>query len=349
MNLRRRHILVSLGAFTLSILSGCQNRQSNERASANSSASSNTGRTKLVVGLQDIALRETVTASGVLDGFPYDLQWAIIPGPAAQLSALYSKAIDIGLVGDTSLIIEQAKAKEDWTEANVPLQTVALWKNPDPALRLYVTAVRKSANIDTLADLRGKKWAFNYGGLNYFTYVLSRHEAGLKVSDIVPVQLVDGPAAAAAFKSGRADVYSGSIGTIKDDLDSGNSRILLQGEDLGILGATAFTARTDVIRDSDISKALSEFLARVRKHWTWIAQNRDVVEKLYVDKRKQTPQQAKFFALIDSAQFIPIDDALLTRQQRLADILFNSGEITKKINLSVEFNQKFNPATTGSN
>ncbi|MEH1789172.1 MAG: hypothetical protein V7L23_27235 [Nostoc sp.] len=128
----------------------------------------------------------------------------------------------------------------------------------------------------------------------------------MKATDIEPVMLVDGSAAAAAFTSGRADVYSGSLGAIKEDIDSGKSRVLVYGEDLGILGATAFAARNDVIGDADKSKALAEFLRRLRTHWSWFAKNLDVVEKIYVEKRKQTLKRAKYFASVSSAAFVPI-------------------------------------------
>ncbi|MEH2115805.1 PhnD/SsuA/transferrin family substrate-binding protein [Nostoc sp.] len=347
--IRRREVLVSLGALTAGAIASCRDLSKSESGKTSVTArpvSSSTGRVKLIVGQQDNALQETVAASGVLEGLPFDLQWAVIPGPAAQLAALYSKAIDVGLVGDSTLIVEQGNAKFEWTEETAPIQNVAYRKNPDPSFRTYVTAVRTSTNIKTLADLRGKKWASNFGGLNYLTYVLSRSKAGLKPTDIEPVMLVDGSAAAAAFTSGRADVYSGSLGAIKEDVDSGKSHVLVYGEDLGILGATAFAARNDVIGDADKSKALAEFLTRLRTHWSWFAKNLDVVEKIYVEKRKQTPKRAKYFASVSSAAFVPIDDELVKRQQRI-DILLESGDITKKIDVSVELSRKFNSVTTG--
>lgn len=351
MRFSRRNVLISLGALTAGAIVSCRDLRKPDSSKASlttSSVSSSSDQNKLIVGLQDVALRETVIASKVLDGFPFDLEWAIIPGPAGQLSALYSKAIDIGLLGDTSLIMEQGNAKTEWTEKNSPLKIVALWKNPDPAYRAYVTAVRTNANINTLADLRGKKWVSNFGGLNYLTYVLSRSKAGLKVTDIEPVMLVDGSAASAAFTSGRAEVYSGSLATIKEDLDSGKSRVLLYGEDLGILGATAFAARNDVINNTDKSKALAEFLVRLRTHWSWFAKNVAVVEKIYIEKRKQTPKRAKYFASVGTAAFVPIDDRLVKRQQRIANILLESGDITRKIDVNLEFSQKFNSITLAS-
>ncbi|QLE39339.1 nitrate ABC transporter substrate-binding protein [Nostoc sp. C052] len=351
MRFRRRDVLVSLGALTAGAIASCRDLSKSESGKASVTArpvSSSIGRVKLIVGQQDNALQETVAASGVLEGLPFDLQWAVIPGPAAQLAALYSKAIDVGLVGDSTLIVEQGNAKFEWTEETAPIQNVAYRKNPDPAYRATITAVRNSANIKTLADLRGKKWVSNFGGINYFMYVLSRIEAGLKVTDINYIQLVDGAAAGSAFKAGRADVFSGSVGTIKEALDSGEARILLHAEDLGMFAGGAFTARTDVIRDPDKSKALAEFFERVRKHYDWYGKNLDTVEKIYIEKRKQKPKLAKYFAAQSFAAFFPVNDDLLKRNQNLADRLFQAGEISKKIDVSVHNTRKFNSATVPS-
>ncbi|MEH1789171.1 MAG: hypothetical protein V7L23_27230 [Nostoc sp.] len=42
-----------------------------------------------------------------------------------------------------------------------------------------------------------------------------------------------------------------------------------------------------------------------------------------------------------------IDDELVKRQQRIADILLESGDITKKIDVGIELSRKFNSVTTG--
>jgi sulfonate transport system substrate-binding protein len=300
---------------------------------------------RLIVGTQDISLQETVNASGVLQGIPFELQWATLPGPAAQLSGLYSKAIDVGLMGDTSLIIEQGRARNDWTESNQPLQIVAGWRNLDRNCPPIVTAVRTAAHIDTLEDLRGKKWAYNFGGFNYLQYVLTRIKAGLKTSDIDPVQLVDTYAAAAAFNSGRADVFSGGPGPIIEGLNKGTARFLVISDDLGIPSLSVFAARTDVLRDEAKSKALADLLNRVRLHWTWYAANLPAVERILIEKLKQTPEKAKYFAASGASVFRPLDDDLVRREQHIADVLFKSGDISRTIDVNIEFSRQFNPAT----
>lgn len=330
MTITRRQTLGALGAIAAGLALPI-------RARANT--------TTLVVGTQDIAIQETVKASGVLDGIGFDLQWAVLPGPAAQLSGLYSKALDVGLMGDTSLIIEQGRARTEWTPETAPLQIVAGWRNPDPAYPPIITAVRTDANINSLADLRGRKWAYNFGGFNYLQYVLTRIKAGLAISDIQPVQLVDTNAAAAAFNTGRAEVFSGSVGPIYQALKNGEARILIKSDELDIPSLTVFTARTDVIRDEAKSAALSDFLNRVRLHWDWHAQNTDVVEKIYIEKLKQPAEKAKYYAANAVSRFQPLDDTLVRREQRIADVLAEAGDIPRKIDVNIEFSRKFNAAT----
>jgi sulfonate transport system substrate-binding protein len=329
MSMTRRHLLAVAGA----------------AASAPAIVRAAQDTVTLTVGTQDIALQETVKASKVLDGIPFDLRWATLPGPAAQLSGLYSKALDVGLMGDTSLIIEQGRARLDWADGNQPLQIVAGWRNPDRAYPAIVTAVRTDAKINTIADLRGRKWAFNFGGFNYLQYIMTRIKAGLTVTDIVPIQLVDSNAAAAAFNSGRAEVFSGEPGRIIESLNKGTARILVNSDDLGIPSLSAFTARADVLRDEAKSVALADFLNRVRLHWAWYARNQDVVERILTEKLMQTPDKAKYSAPSGACVFWPLDDDLVRREQRIADVLLETKDISKKIDVAIEFSRRFNAAT----
>ena len=332
MTLRRRHLLRTSGLVVAGLALPRIGR-------------GQTSKPVLIVGTQDIALQETVIASGVLADLPFTLQWATLPGPAAQLSALYSKAIDVGLMGDTSLIIEQGRARNEWVAGNEPLQIIAGWRNLDHNYPPIITAVRTSAGIQTPADLRGRKWAYNFGGFNYLQYVLSRLKAGLKVSDIDPVQLVDTNAAAAAFNAGRAEVFSGGPAPISDSLAKGAGRILLTSDELGIPALSVFTARGDVLRDSAKVQSIAVFLDRVRQHWTWYASNLGAVERIYIEKLKQTPDRARYSAAAGNSVFRPLDDDLIRREQHIADVLAESGDINRKIDVLIEFNRHFNPNT----
>ena len=303
----------------------------------------------LQVGFQDQTLPETVAASRVLEGTPYKVEWVTLTGPAAQLSALYSRAIDVGHMGDTSLIIEQGKAKEEWNESTAPLQIIAGWRSPNAKYPPIVTVASEASGIKTLVEVRGKTWAHNFGGYNYLQYTLSILKAGLREKDIESVRLADQSTSAATFNAGRADLYSGSTLGVAEAIEAGKARILINSDELDIPALNVFTARTDVLANSVKKEAIADFLDRVRKHWEWYAANTATVEKILVEKVKQTPTRARLTAQYQQAVFFKLDDDLVRREQRIADVLLQAGVIPKKIDVKIEFNRDFNTSTVASN
>jgi sulfonate transport system substrate-binding protein len=295
----------------------------------------------LTIGTQDAAWPLIVEASHVLDGAPYKVKWAVLTGPAAQLSALYSKVLDVGLMGDTSLIIEQGNARTPWTAQTAPLQIVAGWRNPDNSYPPIVTVVRKNADVKTLADLKGKTWGYNFGGFNYLQYVLSYVKAGIKPKDFEAVKFGDGNVSASAFNAGQVAVYSGGYGPVKEAVDKGDARVIVKSDELDIPALSVFAARTDVLRDAKKSEALGDFLGRLKNSWTWWAQNVPAVEKIYADKMKQSPARAKFSAENGRSVFYPLDKELVAREQKIADTLYKSGDLKSQIKVDVEFNPVF--------
>jgi sulfonate transport system substrate-binding protein len=121
--------------------------------------------------------------------------------------------------------------------------------------------------------------------------------------------------------------------------------LLVISDDLGIPSLTVFAARSDVLRDEAKSRALADFLNRVRLHWTWYGANVPAVERILIEKMKQTPEKAKYVAAYNASVFRPLDDDLVRREQHIADVLFESGDIARKIDVNIEFSRRFNPAT----
>lgn len=311
-------------------------------------AGAETARPKLIVGTQDPGFPAIVEQSGVLKDAPFDLEWAVLVGPTAELAALHAGSLDVAWLGDTSLILEQSRSAQDWTVQNAPFRIVAAWRNTDPAYRKTTdgTTVRTSAGIKDLSGLRGKKWAFNAGGVNQLVYALSVIKAGLTEKDVEPVILGDGHQAAAAFNSGRTDVYSGDLVRVKESLDKGEARVLLDSEELNIPGLTVFAARRDVLADPVKSAAVGDFLSRIRQSWGWYRANLPAVEQIYVEKVKFTPEKAKAQAGRNQGEFQPFDAALLGRQQEIADILFANGIIKKKVDVAAGYTDQFAKQTS---
>ncbi|MCW2762104.1 MAG: nitrate transporter substrate-binding protein [Marmoricola sp.] len=307
------------------------------------------GKVKLKISYQDTAFPALIEASGVLKGAPFDVEWVNLTGPAANLQALYSKAIDLGHMGDTSLTIEQANAKQEWTKDNAPLEIVAGWRNGyDPKFSPLVTAVRTKSGINTLAEAKGHKWGFNFGGYNHAQYLASLVQAGLTEKDIKPIQFADGATSAAAFNSGQVDVFSGGHGAILSSLASGDAKIISTERDTKIPALNVWTARKDVLADSAKDKALKEFFKRVSGYWAWHDGHEDEVKAILKKQLKVDDARADFEFEVRRGVFRTFDDGLLKEEQDVAQELADGGAIKAAPDVSIGFDPRYNDVQKSS-
>lgn len=300
-------------------------------------------RTTLTIAYQDAGFPALIKESKVLEGAPFDVKWVLLSGPAANLSALYGGAIDVGHMGDTSLTIEQANARVEWTEQSAPLKIVAGWRNDyTKDYSPLVTAVRTSANIDSPQKLAGHSWAYNYGGYNHAQYLVSLVKAGLGEKDIKPLKFNDGASSAAAFNSGQTDAYSGSLGPILQSVRSGDAKVLLDDRATGIPALGVWTARADVLADPAKNEALKGFFARVSNYWAWHKAHKQEATEVLLTTLKLTPERAAYEYQVRSGAFRPFDAKLLTEEQNVADALLQGGAIKKAVDVKIGFDPRYN-------
>lgn len=331
-----RRLLATLltGTLTAAGLAGC--------ASPDAGAD---GRTTLKVAYQDTGFPALIEKSGVLKDAPYKVEWALLTGPAANLSALYAGSVDLGHMGDTSLTIEQANAKEEWTEDTIPLRIVAGWRNGfEPEYSPLVTAVRTPAGIDSVKDLKGHTWGYNFGGYNHAQHLVSLVEAGLTEKDIEPVKFADGASSAAAFNAGEVDVYSGGHAPVLESLRSGEAKILLDDRDTGIPALNVWTARSEVLEDPKKDKVLEDFFTRLSGYWKWHDEHPDVVRDILRRELKISGERAAFEYEVRRGGFRAFDHALLEEEQAVARTLFDDGAIGRLPDVTIEYDPRYNKA-----
>ncbi len=303
------------------------------------------GSTVLRIAYQDTGFPALIEASGVLDGADFTVEWSNLTGPAANLQALYSGAVDLGHMGDTSLTIEQANAKEEWSEETVPLQIVAGWRTfYDPEYSPLVTAARADSGIDSLADAEGRKWGFNYGGYNHAQYLASLVEAGLTEKDIEPTQFADGATSAAAFNSGEVEIFSGAHAQILPSLAAGEARIIVDDTDTKIPALNVWTASTETLQDETTTAALEDFFARLSGYWAWHDENPDAAKAVLKKELKVDDARADFEYQVRSGTFRAFDEELIAEEQAVAQTLYDGKAIAKLPEVAVEYNQIFNEA-----
>lgn len=301
--------------------------------------------TTLTVAYQDPAFPALVEKSGVLNGSPYKVDWVLLTGPAANLSALYAGRVDLGHMGDTSLTIEQANARTEWTADTIPLRIVAGWRNAySKDFPPLITAVRSDTKITSPQQIKGHKVGYNYGGYNHAQYLATLVQAGLTEKDIEPIKFNDGATSAAAFNSGQVEVYAGGLAPVLSTIRSGAGHILLTDRDTAIPALGVWTATSSVLKDPTKTAALQDFFGKLSGYWPWHEAHRDEVLAVLKDKLKISDERAAFEYQIRSGSFIAFTPELIAQEQKIADILYEGKAIRKQVNVAVEYDTTFNQA-----
>lgn len=324
--------LFAVAALTLSGTAGAQNAQDLKS-------------TKLVIAYQDPALPAMIRKSGVVNGTPYQIEWVLLTGPAANLSALYANRIDLGHMGDTSLTIEQANARTEWTKESTPLHIVAAWRNAySKDYPPVITAVRSSANIKNVQEIKGHKVGYNYGGYNHSQYLATLVKAGVTENDIEAIKFADGATSAAGFNAGEVDVYAGALGPVLPTIKSGAGTILLRDRDTQIPALNVWTTTSAVLKDPAKTAALQDFFSRLSGYWAWHDAHHDEVIGILKDTLKISDERAAFEYEVRSGSFVKFDKGLIDEEQKIADILYDGHAIKKKVKVDVEYDPRFNAA-----
>lgn len=123
------------------------------------------------------------------------VQWLEFPAGPQLLEGLNAGAIDVGTVGETPPIFAQAAGVDFVYLGNEP-----------PAPQGEAIVVLPDSPIRTVAQLRGKKVAFNKGSNVHYLLVKALEHAGLTYSDIQPIYLTPADARA-AFVQRNVDAW----------------------------------------------------------------------------------------------------------------------------------------------
>ncbi|NTZ09942.1 sulfonate ABC transporter substrate-binding protein, partial [Burkholderia metallica] len=146
--------------------------------------------TRLRIGFQKYGNFVVLKARGTLEkrlaSQGVTVQWLEFPAGPQLLEGLNAGAIDVGTVGETPPIFAQAAGVDFVYIGNEP-----------PAPQGEAIVVLPDSPIRTVAQLRGKKVAFNKGSNVHYLLVKALEHAGLTYADIQPIYLTPADARAA--------------------------------------------------------------------------------------------------------------------------------------------------------
>ena len=248
------------------------------------------------------------------------LSWIEFPAGPQLLEALALDSADFGGVGDSPPIFAQA-ADKDLVYVGVEPP------KPDSSAVL----VGKDSPIRTLADLRGKKIAFQKGSSAHYLTVKAIEKGGLTYKDIEPVYLAPADARA-AFERGSVDAWA-----IWDpyyaaaELQSA-ARVLATGRDLVSNNSYYLASKRFAAGNADLILAV---LDELTKNDTFLKDFRRESITLYSNfSGLDAGVVARLLERRPSARIGPLTPAIIDDQQRVADTFFRLGLIPKQIAVS---------------
>jgi sulfonate transport system substrate-binding protein len=275
----------------------------------------------LRVGIQKYGSLVLLRASGLLEKRLEPLGWRVewrqfVSGPPL-MEALGAGAIDVGTAGDTPPIFAQA--------AGVPL--VYLGTEP-PAPRGEAILVHEDSPIRTLADLKGKKVAFNKGSNVHALYIAALAKAGIDPKDVTPVYLSP-PDGRAAFERRSVDAWVIWDPFLAAAQAAVKTRVLVDGT--GLAGNRQFYLGNKRFTDAQIIQALRAAITDMDKQAT--ADPKGAAAALAPGIGLPEPVVAVAVAR-QTWNLQPVDQAVAAEQQTLADTFFKLGLIPRAIKIA---------------
>jgi sulfonate transport system substrate-binding protein len=247
-----------------------------------------------------------------------EVKWLEFTAGPQLLEGLNLDSIDFGYVGEVPPIFALA--------AGAPLVYTA-YELPSPEAEGIL--VPKESKIQTIADLKGKKVAFNKGSDVHWLVVKALEDAGLKYGDIRPAYLAPADARA-AFQNGAIDAWAIWDPFFVAAQRQLGARVLTTAK--GIVNRHQYfvSTRSFSEKNGEVVKILMQELGEVGQ---WVRDN-------YAEAAKElAPIQGLEPDIIEASLrhyehiYKPIDDAVLADQQRIADTFYELKLIPQKLSV----------------
>jgi sulfonate transport system substrate-binding protein len=247
-----------------------------------------------------------------------EVKWLEFAAGPQLLEGLNLGSIDFGYVGEVPPVFALA--------AGAPLVYIA-YELPTPEAEGIL--VSKDSPIRTVADLKGKKMAFNKGSDVHWLVVKALADAGLKYSDVQPAYLAPADARA-AFQNGAIDAWAIWDPFFVAAQRQLGARVLTTAK--GIVNRHQYfvSTRSFSEKNAQIVKVVMQELGDVGQ---WVRDN-------YAQAAKElAPIQGLEPDIIEASLrhyehiYKPIDDTVLADQQRIADTFYELKLIPQKLSV----------------
>ncbi len=247
------------------------------------------------------------------------VKWIEFPAGPQMLEALNAGSIDFGTTGAPPPIFAQA--------AGIDVVYVGAEPAPVASEALIVAA---GSPIKTVAQLKGKKVAFQKGSGSHLLLVSALRRAGLSMRDIVPIYL--GPSEArAAFAGGSVDAWVVWDPYLAAAQKAYPVRVL--ADYTGLLQANGFYLSSRGFVDKS-PESVAILLEQIAQAGAWVSGHRKEMVAMLAPQVGVTPDVIETWLSRSRAGVVPVSAEILANQQRVADLFYQEKLIPKPVVLA---------------
>lgn len=247
------------------------------------------------------------------------ISWIEFPAGPQMLEALNVGSIDLGSTGDIPPIFAQA--------AGADLVYVGV-EPPKP--KAEVILVPENSPIKSVADLKGRKVAFQKGSSSHNLLLRALQQAGLKFTDIQPTFLTPADARA-AFQQGNVDAWAIWDPYYSAALLQGGVRVLKDGSDLKQTGSFYLAARPYAEKNGAFIQGVLNTFSQADA--LTLSQREQSIALLAKTMGLPAPVIASYLDHRPPTTIAPVDATVATLQQQTADLFYDNRLVPKKIDI----------------
>lgn len=276
--------------------------------------------------------RALLVAAQLTDA-PYTIDWRELNNGLLHIEALNGDALDLG---SGSEIPATFAARQ---KANV--RFIAVIRED---LNNQVTVARRSTDIRSIADLKGKRVGYVRGTTSHYYLYKQLAEAGLSFNDIQASNLTPADGLS-AFDRGDIDAwaiygYNGQIARTRY-----GARVLKTGKGY-LSGNFPIYANPKTIADPLKQAAVTEYLLRLRRAYSWANANYLAYARAQsAETRVPVGDLIELFNnRSDDYALRPVDAKVIASHQDVSDTFAKIGVIDGPADVAPFWDQRFGPA-----
>jgi len=341
MKLRRKLMAIPVLALTGLAAAACSSSSSSSSssapaassASASASASSSVNLSSVTLNVGDqkgTGAEALLKAAGLLNTFPFKVNWADFTSGPPILEAASSGSIDIGGVGDAPPVFAASGGEG----------IVVVGARTVPSGDQDAVVVPKGSPITSVSQLKGKKIAYGTGSSANYQLLTVLNAAGLTGKQVSLVSLQPAEALA-AFTSGSVDAWDIWPPYVQQVVAQDGAKVLAEGSQYGSPYSFEVASKS-AVANPEKAAAIQAYLTTLDKAYVWAEKNPNAWGAAWATAAGLPASITDAAAKVDYTVPVPITSAVTASLQGLVTQFYKAGQIPNDVNMTNFVTTQFN-------